>query len=246
MLTKEMTANLPLLPGVYFFRDKSGKILYIGKAKSLRKRVRSYLGKPRKRAYKIKRLVKHATQIDYEICESEQEALLLESRLIKEHQPPYNTAMKSGRPDWYIKIELADDFPRVELASELADDDARYFGPFSSRKWTLEVIDALHRAFPIRTCNGVLNPRPDFRPCFSYHLNRCGAPCATRVSRENYRKMIDDVIRIINGEPGDVLAPLSTERDQAVSELRFERAAAIQKRIEQFQDICVFLDVHRR
>ena len=246
MLTKNMTANLPALPGVYFFHDKYDKILYIGKAKSLRKRVRSYLGKPKKRAAKIKRLVRHATKIDYEICRSESEALLLESRLIKEHQPPYNSALKNGRRDWFVKTNLNDDFPRIELVSEIVPDGARYFGPFSSRKWTREIIDILHQIFPIRTCEGTIHPRPDFRPCFSYDLKRCGAPCAARVTREVYRVMIDDALGVLESNPQEVIKSLISKRDKAATELQFERAAAIQKRIGQLEDVSVFLEVHRR
>jgi excinuclease ABC subunit C len=246
MLTKNMTTNLPALPGVYFFRDKYDKILYIGKSKSLRKRVRSYLGKPKKRATKIKRLVHHATKVDYEICESESEALLLESLLIKEHKPPYNSALKNGRKDWFVKTDLNDDFPRIELVSEIIPDGARYFGPFSSRKWTQEIIDILHQIFPIRTCEGTIHPRPDFRPCFSYDLKRCDAPCATRITREAYQTTIDDALRVLESNPQEVITSLISKRDKAATELRFERAAAIHKRIGQLKDVSVFLEVHRR
>lgn len=246
MLTKEMVADLPLLPGVYFFRGKSGNILYIGKAKLLRKRVQSYLYNSRHHPYKIKRLVRHATQVDYEVCASELEALLLESRLIKEHQPPYNTSLKSDPPSLFIRINLNDDFPRIDVVFEIAPDGARYWGPFSSRRWTEEVIEVLHRIFPIRNCEGTITPHPDFRPCFSYHINHCGAPCVGRVSRAAYRPMINDVVRLLDGEGQKVVDELSAKRDHAAVELKFERAAAIQKQIERLQQVFVYLQVHRR
>lgn len=246
MLTKEMMADIPTLPGVYFFRDRAGKILYIGKAKSLRKRVRSYLSKSRKRPNRLKRLVHHATQISYEICGSELEALLLESRLIKEHQPAYNRALKGTRKDWFIKLDFNDDFPRPEVALETGIDGARYFGPFSSLKWTHEIIALLLRVFPIRTCEGPINPNPNFRPCLSYHLKRCDAPCAGRVDRETYRLMLDAVCCLLEGNTSEVVASLVTQRNSAATELRFERAAALQKQIEKIKNISVFLDVHRR
>ena len=247
MLTKDMVVNLPLLPGVYFFRSNSGEILYIGKAKSLRKRVGSYLHNSQQNRWgKIKRLVRHATQIDYEICGSELEALLLESRLIKQHQPPYNRSLKFVRRSPFVKVSLNDDFPRVELVFKEESDGAQYFGPFSSLRWTREAVEVLHRIFPIRTCEGAITPQPDFSPCFSYHVKRCNAPCAARVSRETYRVMIGDVIRILEGEYHAVIKKLMVQRDRAAVELRFERAAALQKRIEQIEKVFVYLDVHRR
>jgi excinuclease ABC subunit C len=246
MLTKEMMADIPTLPGVYFFRDSTGKILYIGKAKSLRKRVRSYLSKSRKRPNRLKRLIHHAAQIRYEVCDSELEALLLESRLIKEHQPPYNRAMKGNRRDWFIKLDFNDDFPRPEVARETGVNGARYFGPFSSLKWTHEIIALLFRVFPIRTCEGPITPNPNFRPCLSYHLKRCDAPCAERVDSETYRLMLDDVCCLLEGNTAAVVASLVAQRNGAATELRFERAAALQKQIEKIKNISVFLDVHRR
>ena len=246
MLTKEMVADFPSLPGVYFFRSRSGNILYIGKAKSLRKRVKSYLYNSKCHPYKIKRLVCHATQIDYEVCASELEALLLESRLIKAHQPPYNTSLKFNPPSLFIRIDHNDDFPKIDLVSEIASDGARYWGPFSSRRWTGEVIEILHRIFPIRTCEGIITPQPDFRPCFNYHVDRCGAPCGARVSREVYRTMINNVIRILDGEHQEVINELTTRRNRAAVELQFERAGSLQKQIIRIQKVFIYLQVHRK
>lgn len=244
MLNKEMVVNLPLLPGVYFFRSKSGNILYIGKATSLRKRVGSYLHN-RRHHPKVKRLIRHATQIDYEVCGSELEALLLESYLIKEHQPPYNTTLKFNRPSWFIRIDPNDRFPKIDLVLEIVPDGARYWGPFSSRRWTEEAIDILHKIFPIRTCEGEITPQLAFRPCFSYHVRRCGAPCAARVSQTAYHVMIDNVSRLLDGEHHHVLNELTNQRNRAVDKLQFERAKTIQKRIERIQKVFVYLNVHR-
>ncbi len=247
MLTKDMIVALPSLPGVYFLRSRLGEILYIGKAKSLRKRVGSYLHNSQQNRWgKIKRLVRHAAQIDYEICASELEALLLESRLIKQHQPPYNISLKFVHRSPFIKISLNDDFPKVALVFNEESDGARYFGPFSSLRWTREAVEVLHRIFPIRTCEGTILPLPDFRPCFSYHVKRCHAPCAERVSRETYRAMISDVIHILEGKYRAIIKKLTIKRERAAIELHFERAAALQKRIEQIERVFVYLDVHRR
>ncbi len=245
MLTKDMMIDLPSLPGVYFFRNKSREILYIGKAKSLRKRVHSYLYNTKRRPYKIKRLVRHASGVDYEVCNSELDASLLEARLIKENQPPYNSALKEGWKSWYIKIDYSDDFPRLELTSEQLEDGARYFGPFSGRKWTEDVINSMHYAFPVRICEERLIPRRDIRPCLSHYLKRCDAPCAARISRESYRSMISDVEQILEGDHEAVVMRLMNWRDRAAAQLLFERAAVLQKRIEYIQEAFVFLDVHR-
>ena len=190
--------------------------------------------------------MQHATQVEYQVCASELEALLLESRLIKHHQPPYNTSLKSVRRSPFIKISTNEDFPKVTIVFKEESDKARYFGPYSSLRWTREVIEVLHRIFPIRTCDGTITPLPDFKPCFSYHLKRCQAPCAAKVNRKAYRAMIRDVIRILDGKYKTVIKQLTMERNQEAIALRFERAAALQKRIEQIERVFVYLDVHRR
>ena len=154
MLTQEMVADAPLDPGVYFFRGASGQILYIGKAKCLRKRVRSYLHKVKKRPNKIKRLIRWTTDVRYQTCRSEQEALFLESRLIQEYQPSYNTALKSGRTFWYIRIDVGEAFPRLERVSDTEPDGARY-----RPAWTT----AVHRVCR-RTPGGTLRARGRARP----------------------------------------------------------------------------------
>lgn len=246
MLTPEMVTDVPSDPGVYFFRGASGEILYIGKAKCLRKRVRSYLHKVKRRPSKIKRLIRWTTDVRYQICRSEQEALFLESRLIQEYQPTYNTAMKYGRRFWYIRIDIGEDFPRLERVSETQPDGARYFGPLSSRRWTDEAIDLLERIFSIRTCEGKIIPIPEFRPCFQYELKRCDAPCAALITRELYWEMITDVLNLLDGEYEKVQTSLIAKRDSASEVLQFERAATFHKQLQRIQKVFTFLDVHRR
>ena len=247
MLTQEMVADVPLDPGVYFFRGASGKILYIGKAKCLRKRVRSYLHKVKRRPNKIKRLIRWTTDVRYQVCRSEQEALFLESRLIQEHQPSYNTAMKYGRSSWYIRIDVGEAFPRLERVSETQPEDgARYFGPLSSRRWTDEAIDVLQRIFPVRTCEGEITPIPGFRACFQYDLKRCDAPCAALITRERYGEMITDIVDLLDGAYEKVQTRLVSKRDSASEALQFERAAALHKQLQRIQKVFTFLDVHRR
>ena len=246
MLTQEMIADIPSDPGVYFFRGATGTILYIGKAKCLRKRVRSYLHKTKKRPNKIKRLIRWTTDVRYQACRSEQEALFLESRLIQEHQPTYNTAMKYGRRSWYIRIDIGEAFPRLERVSETQPDGARYFGPLSSRRWTDEAIDALQRIFPVRTCEGEITPIPGFRPCFQYQLKRCDAPCAALITYELYGETVTDIVNLLDGEYEKVQTSLAVKRDSASEVLQFERAAALHRQLQRIQKVFTFLDVHRR
>ena len=245
MLTQEIVAHVPSDPGVYFFRGVTGTILYIGKAKCLRKRVRSYLHKVKKRPTKIKRLIRWTTDVRYQICRSEQEALFLESRLIQKYQPTYNTAMKHGRQDWYIRIDVGEAFPRLERVSETQPDGARYFGPLSSRRWTDEAIDVLQRIFPVRTCEEEIIPMPGFRACFEYDLKRCNAPCAALITSKLYKETITDIVNLLDGEYEKVQESLVTKRDSASETLQFERAARLQKQLQRIQKVFTFLDVHR-
>lgn len=245
MLTKEMVQDAPLDPGVYFFYGASGKILYIGKAKCLRKRVRSYIHNVKNRRSKIKRLIRWTTAVRYQVCQSEQEALFLESRLIKKHLPSYNSALKYGTQTWYIRIDVSDDFPLLERVPEIQSDNARYFGPLSSRRWTDEAIDVLQRIFMVRTCQGIITPHAEYRACLQYDMKRCYAPCAALITREFYKEIIMNIINLLDGEYEKVQANLLAKRNSASAMLQFERAAAIHKQMLRLQKIFPFLDAHR-
>lgn len=245
MLTKDMVQDIPTDPGVYFFHGASGKILYIGKAKCLRKRVRSYVHNVKKRRSKIKRLIRWTEGVNYQICQSEQEALFLESRLILEHQPSYNSAMKYGRKECYIRIDMGEDFPRLERVAETKRDSAKYFGPLSSSRWTDEAIDVLQRIFMVRTCKDAITPNVDYRACLQYDIKRCHAPCAARITKELYREMIMNIINLLEGEYEKVQVNLEARRDNASSKLKFEQAAAFQKQLQRIQKVFPFLDAHR-
>lgn len=245
MLTKDMVQDIPSDPGVYFFYGASGKILYIGKAKCLRKRVRSYVHNVKKRRSKIKRLIRWTTSVEYHICQSEQEALFLESRLIKEHQPSYNSALKYGRQTCYIRINVAEDFPLLERVSEKNNDNAKYFGPLSSCRWTDEAIDVLQRIFMVRTCQGIITPEEGYRACLQYDMKRCYAPCAALITRELYSEMILNIIHLLDGNYVKVQENLVEKRNAASALLQFERAAALQKQLLRLQKVFPFLDAHR-
>ncbi len=240
-----MVQDIPTEPGVYFFYGASGKILYIGKAKCLRKRVRSYVHKVKKRRSKIKRLIRWTASVDYHVCQSEQEALFLEARLIKEHQPSYNSALKYGMQTCYIRINVAEDFPLLERVEKKYDDNARYFGPLSSRRWTDEAIDVLQRIFMVRTCQGIITPQEGSRTCLQYDMKRCYAPCAALITQELYSEMIMNIIHLLDGNYVRVQENLVSKRNAASALLQFERAAALQKQLLRLQKIFPFLDSHR-
>ncbi len=242
MLTKEMLPTLPATPGVYFFKDERKKLLYVGKAKSLRKRVMSYTYESKKRPRRIRELIKRTEWVEYDLCGSELEALIVESRLIKEYQPSFNRAQKRFRRFRFIKIDACMAFPRVSVVSEIHGDDARYFGPFHSFDAAESAVGVIHKLFPIRVCEGPLVPNAQTRPCFEFHLERCHAPCADRISPEEYARMLEDVERFLRGENEIFLKRLIEKRDAASRVLEFEKAAHIQRQIKQIQYV---LDRHR-
>jgi len=230
MLPKVLIEDAPTKPGVYFFENRYGKILYIGKAKSLRARLRSYTHN--KQTRKVKRLLRNTVKVDYAVCGSELEALLLESQLIKQHKPKYNVFLKHIRPRPFIKISLGEPFPRVLIDYEIHDDGAKYFGPFPSLEVAQESVDITHKLFPLRTCERPVRPKPNARPCLEYQIGRCSAPCAANINKADYRAICDDVVRLVSGQHPELLGELTQMRDKATAELRFEQAARIQHKIE--------------
>jgi excinuclease UvrABC nuclease subunit len=241
MLPKALIENAPDKSGVYFFKNRNGRILYIGKAKSLKARLRSYTNSRQRR--KIKQLVHSTVKVDYIVCGSELEALLLESRLIKKHQPKYNVLLKEPRPRPFVKITFDEPFPRLLVDYEIQDDEAKYFGPFPGSKTAQKAIEIIQRLFPLRICSlrlptpsaygeRPIRPNPKIRPCLEYHLGRCSAPCAAKISETDYQAICKDVIRLVSGRHLELLEDLVRMRDKAAAELNFEQAARIQERIE--------------
>jgi excinuclease UvrABC nuclease subunit len=241
MLSKALIENAPAKPGVYLFKNRNGRILYIGKAKSLKARLRSYTNSRQRR--KIKQLVHSTVKVDYVVCGSELEALLLESRLIKKHQPKYNVLLKESRPRPFVKMTFDEPFPRLLVDYEISDDGAKYFGPFPGFETAKKAIEIIQRLFPLRICSlrlpmtssyveRPIRPNPEIRPCLEYHLGRCSAPCAGKINETDYQAVCQDVIRLISGRHLELLEDLVRRRDQAAAELNFEQAARIQERIE--------------
>ncbi len=220
-------ASLPTRPGVYIMKDEAGCVIYVGKAASLRSRVRSYFGaQSAPDSPKTAQLVAHIADLEYIVTGSDAEALILENTLIKRHKPHYNVQLKDDKTYPYLKIDLADPFPRVYITRRMEKDGGRYFGPFASAGSVRKTLDLLKRLFPYRSCTKTITG-DDPRPCLEYYIHRCVAPCVGLADREQYRKVIDDVIKFLEGRADQVLDDLRARMDEASERLEFERAAAL-------------------
>ena len=230
MSWKEDTRSLPDKPGVYFFKSRTSEILYIGKAKSLRKRVRSYTYRSYRHSKRTRQLVRRIRAVDYTVCGSELEALLLESRLIKKHLPEYNIAQRKLRNFPFVKITMNEDFPRVFVAWDIESDGAKYLGPFARLSEAQETVGLIHRFFPVRQCEKELPVRPQ-KPCLNYHISRCLGPCSRKLSKTEYRKMINSIIRLFGGQRASLIRDMEKDMKESAACLRFERAARLRDQI---------------
>ena len=217
--------KLPDLPGVYIMHDKSDAIIYVGKAVSLRKRVRQYFQPSHNEGIKKKQMVEHIDHFEYIITDSELEALVLECNLIKEHTPKYNTMLRDDKTYPYIRVTLGEDFPRVLFSRQMKKDKSRYFGPFTSAGAVKDTIDLINKIYRLRTCNRNL-PRDIGmnRACLNYHIHQCDAPCQGYISKEEYAKKIEGVIEFLNGNYGPVIKELESKMNRASEEMEFEKA----------------------
>ena len=213
-----------------------GKVLYVGKSASLRNRLRSYFGSKKNLDAKTVDLVSRIDDFEYIITESEQEALLLENSLIKKHKPKYNVRLKDDKTYPYIKVDLAEDFPRVYVTRKTANDGARYFGPFASAGSVRKTLDLLKRLFPYRSCTKVITGTDD-RPCLEFHIKRCVAPCTGYASKIDYSKVIDQVLMFLEGNTKEVVSELEAAMLEASDGLEFERASALRDRLKAIERI---------
>lgn len=222
---KEELKKLPDQPGVYIMHDASDAIIYVGKAVSLRNRVRQYFQACHDEGIKKDQMVKKITRFEYIITDSELEALVLECNLIKEYRPKYNTMLRDDKTYPYIKVTLGEEFPRVLFCRQLKKDKSRYFGPYTSAGAVKDTIDLLKKIYHLRTCNRVL-PRDigKERPCLNYHIHQCQAPCQGYISKEEYREKINQAVDFLNGNYQPVLKELEERMMQASENMDFERA----------------------
>lgn len=223
---EEELKKLPAQPGVYIMHDDKDEIIYVGKAISLKNRVRQYFQSSRNKTAKIEKMVSRIARFEYILTDSELEALVLECNLIKEHRPKYNTMLKDDKTYPYIKVTVSEAFPRILFSRTMKKDKNKYFGPFTSSGAVKDMIDLLHKIYRIRTCSRNL-PKDigKDRPCLYYHIRQCDGPCQGYISQEDYQKQIKEVLDFLSGKY-DPVTKLLTDRMYAASEeMEFEKAA---------------------
>ncbi|MDL2288636.1 excinuclease ABC subunit UvrC [Oscillospiraceae bacterium OttesenSCG-928-F05] len=228
---KAKVRTLPLKPGVYIMLDKTGAVIYVGKAKQLKNRVSQYFVDAQSHSQKTRAMVSLVWDFDFIIADSEFEALVLECSLIKRHQPQYNILLKDDKGYPFIRVNLSDPFPRFTIASRVANDKARYFGPYGGRHATKKIIAALGEAFKLPDCSRKF-PRDigKDRPCLNFHMGRCLAPCNNRISEEEHRALILQAVLLLEGKYAEITAAIEDEMTEAAEKLRFEKAAALRDR----------------
>lgn len=223
---------LPDKPGVYIMKNSLGEVIYVGKAKVLKNRVRQYFQNSKNHSEKVRAMVKNIAEFEYIVTDSEMEALILECNLIKKYSPRYNIALKDDKFYPFIKITTNEDFPRVYVTRNFAKDGNRYFGPYTNGTAVYEVMGLIKKLFPLRTCKkAIVEGGEPTRACLNYHINLCKAPCAGYISKAEYWKMIDEIINILNGTDTSIIKNLKLEMEKAAEELEFEKAAKIRDRI---------------
>lgn len=223
---EEELKKLPSQPGVYLMHDEKDEIIYIGKAISLKNRVRQYFQSSRGKTAKIQQMVSRIARFEYIVTDSELEALVLECNLIKEHQPRYNTMLKDDKAYPYIRVTVGEDFPRVQFAHTMKKDKSRYFGPYTSAGAVKDTIDLIHKLYRVRTCNRLL-PRDigKDRPCLNYHIKQCDAPCQGCISKEAYGERIKQILEFLNGHYEKLLGSLEKQMMDAAEQMEYEKAA---------------------
>src|SRR5688500_8293089 len=229
-------ATLPAKPGCYLMKNAGEAIIYVGKALSLRNRVRSYFHADASHDGKTRRLVREIADIEWIVVGSELEALILEMNLIKKNRPKYNVRLKDDKRYPYIKIHWADPFPKVTVTRQMVDDGSRYFGPYTSAWAVYQTLDVLRRIFPYLTCDRVITGM-DKRACLYYDIKLCTAPCIGAVNQVQYRQTISDLMDFLNGHSEEIVSRLHQEMEKASEEMRFEKAAAVRDQLKAIQSI---------
>ena len=226
----------PAKPGVYLMRDGSGEVLYVGKAAGLRSRVSSYFASSANLPRKIVNMVGKVADYEYIVTESEQEALILECNLIKEHQPPFNARLKDDKSYPFIKIDVSEDFPQVYITRRVNKDGSRYFGPFASAGSVRRTLNLLKKLFPYRSCTKTITGN-DARPCLDYHIHRCIGPCIGAVDKQEYAEVIDQVILFLEGKTNKVVGSIKRRMLDAADSLEFEKAAVLRDQLTAIEKV---------
>src|ERR687884_670575 len=243
---EEQLRTLPARPGVYLFRDARGDVLYIGKAKSLRPRVRSYFQQSLDSRTAIRQLPDRVADVEVIVTQNEVEALHLEQNLVKRHRPPFNVRLRDDKSFPYIAVTVEDEYPRVMFTRERHRRGVVYFGPYANAKKVRETLDVLNRVFPYRPCEGPKPGRHSGIPCLDYHIDRCLAPCVGYVSKDEYRAIIDGVIEFLSGNVKPIQRELEQKMHEAAREERFEDAARYRNRLFAVQHLVERQSVERQ
>ena len=223
---EEELKKLPTKPGVYIMRDKQDNIIYVGKAVSLKRRVTSYFRKTNK-TERIKKMVSLIDHFEYIVVDNEAEALILECNLIKKNRPKFNVLLKDDKTYPYIKVDIKSDFPNVIITRRIINDGSKYFGPYSNSGSAKEMVNFIKQKYKIRQCR---NFKSTTRACLNYHIKRCMAPCCGLVSKEEYRKQIDEIIDLLDGKIDKIVKELDSQMEEASKNLQFEKAAELRDR----------------
>jgi excinuclease ABC subunit C len=242
----EKIPHLPESPGVYLWRDAQGKVLYVGKAKRLRSRVRSYVATDHRESMKTRALMQQVEALDTIVVPSEAHALVLEANLIKEYKPRFNIALRDDKSYPYIKVTVQEPFPRVWVTRRLQNDSARYFGPYTDVGAMRRSLDVVKRLFTVRSCNYDMPAQMPERPCLDYHIGRCKAPCILAQTQGEYAAMIDEVVDFLNGKPEEVERKVRERMALAAESLDFERAAQLRDvltHLEKMEEPTVVMEV---
>ena len=234
-LSEQLKAT-PTNPGVYIMKDSQGEVLYVGKAARLRHRLQSYFGSTANMEPRIRQLVTRISDFEFIVTQSETEALILENTLIKRYLPRYNARLKDDKTYPYLKIGLNEEFPQVYITRRVANDGARYFGPYASAGSVRKTMDLLKKLFPYRSCTRTITGK-DPRPCLEYYINRCVAPCIGAVDKEEYRRVVGQVVLFMEGRTEEVVKDLRQRMDEAAEHLEFERAALLRDQLQAIERI---------
>lgn len=233
---REKLQFLPEKPGVYLMRDQAGQVIYVGKAISLKNRVRSYFNSSQSRSPKVKVLVEHVSDFEYIVTDSEVEALILECNLIKKYRPRYNVNLKDDKSYPYLKVTLQEEFPRLVITRNMVKDGAKYYGPYTNVGALHDTVAFLRKIFRLRTCKErELSNRA--RPCLNYHINRCYAPCMNKITPEAYGEMIREVCLFLDGRQDDLVRRLRGRMEAAAARLEFELAASLRDQLQAVEQV---------
>jgi excinuclease ABC subunit C len=230
--------NLPEKPGIYIMRDEDNEIIYVGKAKNLKNRVKQYFQASKGHSPKVVAMVERIENLEYIITDTELEALILECNLIKKHRPKYNILLKDDKHYPYIKITIKEDYPRIMITREIKKDGAKYFGPYTDKMAVNRTIELINKLFPIRSCNkNMARTAGKERPCLNFHINRCMAPCQGNVDKQEYKEIVKGIIMVLDGKQEEMISELEDKMQQAAENLDFERAAEIRDSIASLRKI---------